>query len=469
MRPLKRRQWRAAALLVTLVWTGGWLFAAPDKQGQSPETSGEGDPTLSGWEWMQEIRLPKTNSKYCAIALPPTVLGKAQQDLSDLRLADAAGTRLPFALRVLRTTVIQKELPLVRQYDAGPVAAKGCYEVSLELGEMADLGHNEIEIVTAGKNYRRKVEILGDNKASFDSGRQLLDKDKYLVHFELEGTVVDIRKLRYETNKVRFLKVRVYADTGSGEPMPKIDKVTVRYAEAIKGEDVTWPATLEDREPVKTDAGPGSAWYIQLGPDPVPCERLSFTVNGVPVERPFRLEVADTEGQKQFLLQDLDAKFETVRHWKWHKSGERWQLDIDFLEEVRARRLRLTVTDFANPPLEPINVSYTAAMRQVIFALPDPAKYKFPLGLYFGNPKITPANYDFAQQLPATLTPPPQRITLGDFQGNPAYVPPALPLSERAPWLIYVMLGATSAVLLAVLLLLARTAIRRHDAAQSAV
>ena len=52
---------------------------------------------------------------------------------------------------------------------------------------------------------------------------------------------------------------------------------------------------------------------------------------------------------------------------------------------------------------------------------------------------------------------------------NPGYVPPTPPLSERMPWLIYTMLGVTSLALLAILVLLARTAISRHDAVQVSV
>ena len=127
--------------------------------------------------------------------------------------------------------------------------------------------------------------------------------------------------------------------------------------------------------------------------------------------------------------------------------------------------MKLVVTDFANPPLNLSSVQYSAAMRQLIFAAPESGKYREPLRLYFGNKLATPANYDFAQRLPATLTPPPQRVELGERVPNPNYQPPPAELAQQMPWLIYTMLGLTSLALLAILGVLARAAIRRHDAA----
>jgi hypothetical protein len=438
---------------LALVLAGGWTASAQDL------TSDEGDPTLAGWQWMQEVRLPANKAAYVAITLPPNVLGKAQDNLGDLRLADDAGTRLPFAVRELRTTSIQQQVPIQQQSDAGPVEAKGYYEVSLELGDVGENGHNEIEIDTDGRDFRRKVEVLGDSRPDFDEARQLLGEKNYLVHYEVDGAVVDIRRLHYAPNRVRFLKVRVYADPSNGEKIPKINKVTVRYAAAIQGRDVTNPATLDERQAVRGDGGPGSAWYITLDVDPVPCGRLILGVDGGPVERPFRVEIADP---------GLESSYVATRSWTWKQQDGRWLLTIDFPREVRARRLKLTVTDFANAPMSFFSAQYSAAARQVIFAWPDAAKYKGPLRLYFGNPQASPANYDFARKLPLKVTPPPQPAELAGLQTNPQWVAPEPALAERMPWLIYTMLGLTSVALLVVLGLLARTALRRHDSAQPA-
>ena len=61
------------------------------------------------------------------------------------------------------------------------------------------------------------------------------------------------------------------------------------------------------------------------------------------------------------------------------------------------------------------------------------------------------------------LNPPPARAQLEEPQENPQYVPVPPPLTERWPWLIYVVLGLVSLVLGVLIVNVARTAIALHD------
>jgi hypothetical protein len=147
-------------------------------------------------------------------------------------------------------------------------------------------------------------------------------------------------------------------------------------------------------------------------------------------------------------------------------SGEeRKPLKIE-IPETRAAKLRLVVADAANPPLTLTGVEYTAPMRQVIFAVPAGAA--LPLKLYCGNPDALSPRYDFAANLPPTVRPTPARVQLGSPEANPDYQPPGPFWSERFPWLIYVILGLSSLGLLALLLVLAREALRRGAPARPA-
>lgn len=79
-----------------------------------------------------------------------------------------------------------------------------------------------------------------------------------------------------------------------------------------------------------------------------------------------------------------------------------------------------------------------------------------PLRLYYGNPKAMAPRYDLAARLPSVLGPGLSRIPLGPQRENPIYRPEPKPFSERSPWLVYVVLGAASLVLAAILINLAR-------------
>src|SRR5262249_42142971 len=144
------------------------------------------------------------------------------------------------------------------------------FEVTLELEDPGPLGHNEIEVATAGSRFTRRVKVLGDRTEKFAD--PLTVADGHLVHYEFDGKVVDIRRLHYAPQQLRFLQVRAHPDAAPGEKIPKIESVTVRRTDVVPGKYVTLPASLQPREAVRGDGGPGSAWYIQLG-EPAPCEK----------------------------------------------------------------------------------------------------------------------------------------------------------------------------------------------------
>src|SRR5207249_2672903 len=83
--------------------------------------------TLAKWEWFQEVQLPDKGKPgaYVAFTLPPSVFGKAQRDLNDLRLADAKGVRVPYALRVLRPELKLVVVPVRRSLAAGSGEKQG--------------------------------------------------------------------------------------------------------------------------------------------------------------------------------------------------------------------------------------------------------------------------------------------------------------------------------------------------------
>ena len=147
--------------------------------------------------------------------------------------------------------------------------------------------------------------------------------------------------------------------------------------------------------------------------------------------------------------------------WQRRAGEPKRDLVAEFGQEVRAARLRLVVTDNRNPALRLKSVKAAAPAHVVIARRAEsPAG---PWRLYFGNPKSEAPNYDFARNLPQRIAPPPDRISLGPRQENPGYEPEPLPLTERLPWLIYVLLSAAVAVLALLIANLARASIRIAD------
>jgi hypothetical protein len=193
------------------------------------------------------------------------------------------------------------------------------------------------------------------------------------------------------------------------------------------------------------DRRPASVWRIDLG-SRVPFERLNLDISGSGFSRPFQVEMVDDPAAPVLIASgDLTRKAETVPT----------PLGIAFAERI-GRRLKLTVADDRNPPLAINGITAIGAARQVIFegarASAGPAR------LYYGNPKAMAPHYDLGVRVPANPTGTTVRVSLSEQSANSIYRPEPTPFSERAPWVIYLVLAAASLALAAILLSLARAA-----------
>lgn len=118
------------------------------------------------------------------------------------------------------------------------------------------------------------------------------------------------------------------------------------------------------------------------------------------------------------------------------------------------------MTDNRNPPLHVSQVSYSAPARQVVF---DAQAEADAVRLYFGNLAAKSPVYDFERNLPDKLVPKPKRTTVGSRLENPNYIAKPLALTERWPWLIYVVLSVACIGLAGITFDLSRKTIARHD------
>jgi hypothetical protein len=121
-------------------------------------------------------------------------------------------------------------------------------------------------------------------------------------------------------------------------------------------------------------------------------------------------------------------------------------------------KLRLQITDYSNPTLSISAITTSAPARQLVYELKEVSSQ--PLRLFFGNPNATPPHYDFEKELLSRDSVQPNTSTIGEALENREYKPAPLPFTERAPWLIYLVLAASSIALAFILWSLARTATR---------
>jgi hypothetical protein len=408
---------------------------------------------LSDWQWYEEVTWDSAKAdRRVDFVLPPSVFDNARLDLGDLRLYDANGQVVPYALRIRRAkddriTLPAGEFNRVTRPDRSVV-------LSLDLGESPG-EHNDLRVLMSGKDVRRRLHLDGSNDDKTWS--TLLDKADWMA-FQVGEQKIEVHDFRYPISRFRYLRVQVQPDRSLEDDKPALQSVSVMRSIQVPGEYPTLPARLEPREPVPAERGPGSAWVIDFGAR-VPCEKLTFDIRNEEFVRPYAVQLADKD-------ESTPSRFIAGGEWRRRRGEKAEPLAIFFKEEVMTRRLRLIVTDYRNTTLTIDAVHYTAAARQVIFA--PPTNLTPPLRLYFGNPDAAAPHYDFAATLPEVLETAPRRAHLEELTKNLEYQPPPLPWSERWPWLVYVVLSVASLVLLLLLGLLGREAIQQHDRAESA-
>jgi hypothetical protein len=400
--------------------------------------------SLSLWPYYVEVTPQRAGGQLYDLVVPLPVMDKARADLADLRLFDSANREVPYAIRVRRDLDERREIP-TRLFNYG-FAGPSTSEVTVDLGETPG-EHNEIEVETNGTNFRRQVVIEGS-----DTGREwrTLSNDGVLFSFSSQNNVAESEKVSYPTSRYRYLRVKVTRDPITDRETPQVTSVRVMMAVREKGFLSTWDVPVPSYQLQRNQGAHATVWTLDLG-GRVPCDRLSLDIAEDSFSRPFQVESIDDPQHIRLI-----ASGDLSRHY----GEEKKPLVIYFNEEAVARKLRLQITDYSNPTLNIQQITASAPARQLVFELKSPASQ--PLRLYFGNEKVSAPHYDFEKEVAARLSREPVQSRLGDVSSNPEYKPEPKPLTERAPWLIYIVLAVSSIALAFVLLSLARTATKSH-------
>ena len=386
----------------------------------------------TAWPFIVETQPAPTTPGLYDLTVPLMVMDRSRSDLSDLRLFDAQGKEIPYAIRIRRDVDERRVIDgkLFNHASAGEAS-----EVSVDLGESPG-EHNEVEVETYGSNFRRRVEVDGsDNGTEWKK----LQNNVLIFAFESQNKTVQSNRVSYPVSRYRFLRVRVFGDDLVDEEAPGVRSVRAVNVVKGQGELTTWDVNIPSYQLFRYEGAPSSAWNIDLGAY-VPVDRLILNVEQTSFSRPFHLEAVDD-------LQNLRlvASGELTR-----RTGEEIKPIVIMLDqEEHARKLRLVVSDHSNQPLMLNSISVGAPARQLVFELKEaPA---LPLRLFYGNPKAEAPHYDFENELIAKLANTPARIGVGPATQNPNHEPEPLPFTERVSWLIYIVL-AISVLALAVIL-----------------
>ncbi len=398
---------------------------------------------FSSWPFFIEATT-NSNPGFYKLTVPLHVMGQAREDLGDLRLFDSENREIPYAIWIHREIQEQKEFG---SSVFNRVTVGSATEVTIDLGQNPS-EHNQVQIETSGSVFRRRVIVEGSDSSS---GWRTLRSDAVIVAFNSDGNAAESNKVSYPTSRYRFLRVRVDRDEIYDDNAPEVTSVKVFMTVHQKGEVTTWNVTVPAYELNRNQGAYASSWTIDLGAR-VPCDRLNLDISDSSFYRPFQVEAVDDPQNPQLLASGTLSRRAN--------EADKQEEEIIFDREVYARKLRIQITDYSNPVLSIEAMQASSPTRELVFELKRPS---VPLRLYYGNAKIDPPHYDFEKELGTSLKTTPQSASVSQANKNESFVPEPLPFTERLPWLIYLVLAASSVALGWILLSLARKAVRFQE------
>ncbi len=380
--------------------------------------------SLRPWKYYKEVRPPTAQSEVLSFTLDVQTLDQARPDGGDLRLYRASGTEIPYLMHVRRGMVRSRPLD-AREFNRGVTANSA--QLSLDLGpDVAE--HNEVIIRSEGMNFRRKVDV--DGSADANNWSTLASK-QLIFRFGANGPEVQQQAVSYPVSRYRYLRIHVMSDAEVDRGAPEITGVTVLRSFDAKSELLTFFGQVSGRVPDRQSGRAASVWRIDLR-GRIPFESVLLSVNEPTFSRPYQLEDVDDPSAPVLLSSG------ELTH---HENAVDPRTGIA-LTEHRARILKLTVTDDRNPPLTIVSAAAVSAAREVVFR--PVATGVGTLRLYYGNANAVTPHYDMRARSEKSA---PVRMPLGPQENNPIYAHDPKALSERSPWLVYVVLLAASIAL----------------------
>ena len=347
----------------------------------------------SGWESRQEFSV--TAPGLVKLSLPPETLDAARADLADLRVVDANGNEVPFAL----------ERP--RPVAATPRAARAL-QVSLEANRtvlLVETGFTEpldrVALETPAPRFIKAVRVEGSTDRQtwklVAEGRPIFRQDNGASQLQLP----------LPAGSWPFLRLSV--DDRRSEAIPF---TAVRLQAAASDATPTEPVTVRV---VSRDEMPGqSRLTLDLGAAHLDLATLTLDVADALFTRSVTLAVREIS---ENLVRERPLARGSIYRVSVEGQPTATSLTLPFEVTAPRRELVLLIQNDDSPPLQIASV--TAGRRPVYLAFPAGQAGTF--ALLTRNPRATPPRYDVAALAENFKRAPVSSLTVTAPGANPAF------------------------------------------------
>lgn len=370
------------------------------------------------WKWRRKINVQP--SPLSSVVLDLSVYGSSLAQLRDLRII-RAGAEVPYILRTESGSAEVREFyPAV--LNKAVVPAVGLQAI-LDLQGHPE--HNRVMFRTTEHNFKQTVKV-----ETSDDARQwsLVNKDGIIFDISREDRQIADLAVQYPASTRRYLRVSI---EGWTDPNWLTSAEIAFYQSTTPVYDnfeSIGPTISEDTGAKTTEA----VFDLRVN---VPFQRVRLSAGPGLFSRFVEYDSSD-DGKTWSPLGAGTVSRDT--------TGE--QLTLEFRELWR-RYFRLRISNGDSPPIKLLSGEFSAVRRIVNFRSNDAG----PHWLYSGNANAAEPSYDLARVIqPSAVS---TRATLAEVGPNPRYRAPAVPWTERRPWLL-------NAILIAALLVMVPVTVR---------
>ena len=411
------------------------------------------------YAFVREVSAPESDHKVWSLELDAHAYAHTTSDFGDLRIVDARGDVLPYALRVMKqrratmreTTVPSRTASFTTDADANTMTI---------VIKATDTGAavTALDIETPLQDFERRVDVAGSADGNawtpLATGQSIVDYARFI---DVRSTRVSLPSSTFQFFRVTISDVtdeqplplkQVVRDALTGESSREFESLTLNRRDfRIESIVLRGPrTTVSEAAPVYRQfeargleaRSAARSTVVTCEGGGIPLARLDFTVGdrnfsrrvtvrGVPYGRsgPLQPVVAGTISRIAFsgaVRQRVDLAVPNVQRWK---------------------RLEITFDDRDNAPLELQKIELVAETRQLAFFAHGGSGYR----LYYGDAAATKPVYDVGDVLAAGDLVEQQACRMGPADGNPEFGRGLLPAIGSKGLMVVVIIAAAGALL----------------------
>jgi Protein of unknown function (DUF3999) len=327
------------------------------------------------WRYSRAIELPAADSaRLISMLVPQDVYAHAAPLLADLRVIDANGAPIPYALRsreqIEEFTPPYKPAILENSFSPGNYT-----QIILDLGNYRAF-HSSARIETYESEFMEWVEIDASDDARV---WRIVEERAPIFRFSREGHA-GTNVVRYSPNNARFLRLRIL----DGSKLFRIEGVQILVNPARQPERERFDARLL---PAKPHAPNQTAWFADLGAGHAPLRDVRFQVGPQEFVREVTIQ-SSRDGSRWFLV----GTGEIYRFTQLNRQCEELSVAISGTPE---RYLRVEIANGNDKPLGGVVPTLYMATRRIVFEQEPGSSYR----LLYGQSRAKPPQYDFARRV----------------------------------------------------------------------